>query len=128
MTDDGPNDAPTLSCANIGIAVEGTSDATRGAADIILTESGLSTIAHVIHGSRIIFQHMRNYLVYACTVTIHIVIFFAPCLRLQVQLPLFMVLAIALLNNNGTIMTLSVDRLHGFFSMECPSVTLFIAF
>ncbi|KAJ3804863.1 putative plasmamembrane-ATPase [Lentinula aff. lateritia] len=65
------------SCANVGIAIEGATNAAHGAADIILTEPGLSAIVHTIHGSHIIFQHMRNYSIYACAVTIHIVVCFA---------------------------------------------------
>jgi H+-transporting ATPase len=107
---DGANDAPALSRANVGIAVEGATDAARGAADIVLTEPGLSTIVHAIRGSRIIFQRMRNYSIYACAVTIRIVVCFAIlAFAYRFDFPPFMILIIALLND-GTIMTLSVDR------------------
>ena len=44
----GVNDAPALKRADVGIAVSGATDAARAAADMILTEEGLSTIIHGI--------------------------------------------------------------------------------
>jgi H+-transporting ATPase len=53
---------------------------------------------------------MRNYSIYACAFTIRIVVCFVIlAFAYKVDFPPFMMLIIALLND-GTIMTLSVDR------------------
>ncbi|KAF8166445.1 hypothetical protein K438DRAFT_2025141 [Mycena galopus ATCC 62051] len=109
-TSDGANNAPALSCANDGIPIEGATDAARpalsranngipiegatdaarGAADIVLTEPDLSTIVHAIRSSRIISPAIFAF-------------------AYKFDFPPFMILIFALLND-GTIMTLSVDR------------------
>ena len=55
------NDAPALKKADVGVAVADATDAARGAADIVLTEPGLSTIVTAVIGARKIFQRMTTY-------------------------------------------------------------------
>lgn len=75
MTGDGVNDAPSLKKADTGIAVEGSTDAARSAADIVFLAPGLSAIIDAIKISRQIFHRMHAYVVYRIALSLHLDIF-----------------------------------------------------
>jgi H+-transporting ATPase len=117
------NDAPALSAAQCGIAVDDATDAAQKAAAIILRSPGLSAIYHGVVESRRIFRKLKSYVTYRFGATIQIVaVLTILILASNCSINSLFVIILALFNDI-TMLPIAYDNQQASAKPENPDVT-----
>ena len=111
VTGDGSNDAPALSTANIGLAMNAGTDLAKEAAGIVLLDNNFASIVTAVNWGRNIFDSIRKFIQFHLSVNIvaMAIAFVGACIISQSPLTAVQLLWINLIMDSLASLALATD-------------------